>query len=411
MRIQLTGNWLKPNSNILKHNYIFKTMRTIKFLFFTLIIMNFFSACGHKKTNSPGGVSETIALQEQNFIDAINGKATNLYFLNNKEGMSAAITNYGGRIVSLTVPDKNGNMTDVVVGFQSLKDFINSTEPYFGALIGRVGNPIAKGMFSIEGEFYTLDINNAPNALHGGKPGFQDVVWDAVQLDDATLQLSYFSEDGEAGFPGNLNVKVTYAIEPGNELTISYEAFTDKKTVVNLTNHAFFNLNGEGSGTILNHMLQINADAFTPVDDTLIPSGKIVAVEGTPFDFLQPVAIGARIEADDVQLHHGKGYDHNYVLNAPVDGNMRHAATVTGDQSGIVMDVFTVEPGLQFYSGNFMQGKNTFKSGEKDDFRTAFCLETQHFPDSPNQKTFPSILIEPGETYQTCSIYKFSVKK
>ena len=349
-------------------------------------------------------------LQRQDFIDTINGKDTDLYYLKNN-GMSVAITNYGGRIVSLTVPDKNGGITDVVVGFSSLKDYINSTELYFGALIGRVGNRIAKGKFSIDGVEYTIDVNNPPNGLHGGKPGFQDVVWDAVQLNDSTLQLTYLSKDGEAGFPGNLHVKVVYSITSENELKIGYKATTDRKTLVNLTNHAFFNLNGEGNGAILNHLLQLNADEFTPVDATLIPLGEIVTVKGTPFDFLQPETIGARIEADDVQLRHGNGYDHNYVLNAPVDGDMCHAATVTGDQSGIVMDVFTVEPGIQFYSGNFMQGRNTFKSGIKDDFRTAFCLETQHFPDAPNQKTFPSILLEPGETYRTHSIYKFSAKK
>ena len=386
-------------------------MKTLKYLFFILIMMNTFSACEYKKATNAGSEFETMGLHKQNFTDTINGKATDLYYLKNKEGMVVAITNYGGRIVGLMVPDKNDSLRDVVVGLKSVNDYIHSTEPYFGASIGRVGNRIAKGKFSIDGENYTLAINNPPNSLHGGIPGFQNVVWDAVQLNDSTLQLTYLSVDGEAGYPGNLNVKVEYAIDSQNELKISYEATTDKKTVVNLTNHAFFNLNGEGSGTILNHLVQINADGFTPVDSTLIPLGEIVTVKGTPFDFLQPATIGARIEADDIQLHNGKGYDHNYALNAPADGNLRHAATVIGDQSGIIMDVFTVEPGLQFYSGNFMQSLNTFKSGVKDVFRTAFCMETQHFPDSPNQKAFPSILLEPGELYQTYSIYKFSVKK
>ena len=348
-------------------------------------------------------------LQKENFIDTIDGKATDLYLLKSRDGMTVAITNYGGRIVGLTVPDRNDGITDVVVGFRSVQEYIHSTEPYFGALIGRVGNRIAKGKFSIDGESYSVDINNAPNALHGGKPGFQDVVWDAVQLSDSRLQLTYLSPDGEGGFPGNLQVKVMYVVNSENELIISYEATTDRSTIVNLTNHAFFNLNGEGSGDVLNQLLQLNADGFTPVDSTLIPLGEIAAVGGTPFDFLQPTTIGARIEAVDVQMRYGKGYDHNYVLNAPDEGDLHHAATATGDQSGIIMEVFTTEPGIQFYSGNFMQGKNTFKSGSKDDFRTAFCLETQHFPDSPNQESFPSILLKPGEVYSSCSVYKFSV--
>jgi aldose 1-epimerase len=351
---------------------------------------------------------DTMLPDRKAFQDSIDGKHTDLYILKNSNGMKAAITNYGGRIVGLWVPDKNGNLTDVAVGFGSVQDYVNSTEPYFGATIGRYGNRIGKAMFTLDGKQYTLFANNGPNTLHGGKKGFQYVVWDATQPNDSTLELAYLSKDMEEGFPGNLNVKVTMQLTNTNEIVFDYKATTDKKTVVNLTNHAYFNLNGEGSGTINNHILQIYGSKYTPVDSTLIPTGKIEPVAGTPFDFTKPTTIGSRIDQPNQQLKSGKGYDHNYVLDA--QGGMKHAATVTGDKSGIVMDIFTEEPGLQFYGGNFMQSKNTFKGGKKDDFRTAFCLETQHFPDSPNQPSFPSTVLEPGKEYHTKSIYRFSTK-
>jgi aldose 1-epimerase len=351
----------------------------------------------------------TLIPERKDFQDSIDGKETDLYILKNAAGMTAAITNYGGRLVSLLVPGKNGKLTGVVVGFSSVQDYVNSTEPYFGATIGRVGNRIAKGKFSLDGKQYTLFTNNGPNTLHGGKKGFQAVVWDATQPNDSTLELHYLSKDMEEGFPGNLDVKVTYSLTADNGFKCEYNATTDEKTVVNLTNHAFFNLNGEGSGTINNHILQINASRFTPIDSTLIPTGKIEPVAGTPFDFTKPTTIGARVEENNEQLKYGKGYDHNFVLN-PRSG-MKHAAMVRGDQTGIQMDVYTEEPGLQFYGGNFMQSKNSFKSGKKDDFRTAFCLETQHFPDAPNQPSFPGIVLEPGKTYHTISVYKFSVHR
>ena len=345
------------------------------------------------------------------FQDTIDGKPTDLYILKNSQGMLLAITNYGGRFVSLLVPDKQGKMRDVVIGFKTVEEFVNSTEPYFGATIGRFGNRIANGKFSIDGREYTLFTNNGPNTLHGGKKGFQAVVWNARQVNDSILELTYLSKDGEEGFPGNLNVKVTYGLTSNNEVTMNYEARTDKKTVVNLTNHAFFNLNGEGSGTINNHLLQINADQYTPVDSTLIPTGKLEAVAGTPFDFTKPTVIGSRIDTiNNVQLKYGKGYDHNFVLRGGKSNSLKHAATVVGDQSGIVMEVHTQEPGLQFYGGNFMQSQNTLKGGSKDDFRTAFCLETQHFPDAPNQPSFPSTVLNPGQTYKTSSVYRFSVR-
>jgi aldose 1-epimerase len=290
-----------------------------------------------------------------------------------------------------------------------VEGFEKSTEPYYGATIGRYGNRIAKGKFKIDGTEYQSSINNTPNTLHGGKNGYQSVVWDAKQIDSSTLELTYLSKDMEEGFPGNLSVKVIYSLTDDNEFKAVYEATTDKKTVVNLTNHAFFNLNGEGSGTILDHLVQIDADNYVPVDSTLIPTGKIESVHGTPFDFTKPTTIGQRINDNNVQLKDGKGYDHNYVLNkhdikTPI-------ATVIGDKSGIKMEVFTEEPGLQFYSGNFMQAKNAMKRGIKDEFRTSFAMETQHYPDSPNQPQFPSTELKPGQVYKTQSLYKFSVAK
>ncbi|NII82401.1 MULTISPECIES: aldose epimerase family protein [unclassified Pedobacter] len=349
-----------------------------------------------------------VKLAADSFKKEIDGKPTALYTLKNKNNAEAIFTNYGGRLVSLLVPNKNGNLIDVVVGFKSVNDYEKSTEPYFGATIGRYGNRIAKGKFTLEGKTYSLFTNNGQNTLHGGKKGYQYVVWDASQPNANTLMLHYLSKDRDENFPGNLDVKVTYTLTDDNELKMDYEAKTDKTTVVNLTNHAFFNLNGEGSGEILNHEVQIYADEYTPVDSTLIPTGKIEKVKGTPFDFTTATTIGARINDKNQQLSFGKGYDHNYVLNKTKAMGMFHAATVKGDKSGIVMDIYTQEPGLQFYSGNFMQSKNIFKTGAKDDFRTALALETQHFPDSPNQPAFPSTVLKPGQVYKTSSIYKFT---
>jgi aldose 1-epimerase len=370
-------------------------------------------------TQEPGDKDNSSTQNEESklpskvaFQKMIDGKQTDLYVLKNKNNIQAAITNYGGRLVSLLVPDKSGKLTDVVAGFDSVQQYQASTEPYFGATIGRYGNRIAKGKFKIDGIEYKSSINNPPNMLHGGKNGFQSKVFDAKQIGDTALELTYLSKDMEEGFPGNLNVKVIYTLTNDNELKLFYEATTDKKTVVNLTNHAFWNLNGEGSGTILGHTLWINADNYTPVDSTLIPTGKIEAVKGTPFDFTIPTEIGKRIDTNgNAQLKNGKGYDHNFVLNAKKDSTLNHAATVAGDKTGIQMDIYTDEPGLQFYSGNFMQSKNEMKEGKKDDFRTAFCLETQHYPDSPNQPSFPSTILEPGKIYATTSVYRFSINK
>ncbi|MCX2476899.1 galactose mutarotase [Pedobacter sp. MC2016-05] len=361
------------------------------------------------KENTQTNDSITVVkLVADSFQKEIDGKKTGLYTLKNKNQAEAIFTNYGGRLVSLLMPDKDKKMVDVVVGFKSVSDYQNSTEPYFGATIGRFGNRIAKGKFTLDGKQYQLFTNNGENTLHGGKKGYQDVVWDAKQINQHTIQFDYLSKDGEENFPGNLKVTVTYTLTDDNELKMDYQASTDKTTVLNLTNHAFFNLNGEGSGDILNHEVKIFADEYTPVDSTLIPTGKIEKVKNTPFDFITATNIGARIKDNNEQLTFGKGYDHNYVLNKTKAMNMFQAASVKGDKSGIVMDVYTQEPGLQFYSGNFMQSKNIFKGGSKDDFRTAFCMETQHFPDSPNQPGFPSTVLKPGQVYKTSSIYKFS---
>lgn len=345
----------------------------------------------------------------KNFQTTIDGKQTNLYVLKN-DNMQVAITNYGARVVSILVPDKNGNLTDVAVGYDAVQPYMQGGDTYFGAIVGRYGNRIAKGKFKLDGKQYTLATNNGPNSLHGGNKGFSREVWDAQQLNDSTLALTYVSKDGEEGYPGNLTAKVTYTVLSNHQLKINYEATTDKPTVLNLTNHTYFNLNGQGSGTILNHSVMIYADKYTPVDSTLIPTGKIEYVKGTPLDFTTPQTIGARVnDTTNQQLKFGHGYDHNFVLNKD-DSTITKAAEVIGDASGIVMDVYTDQPGLQFYIGNFMDGSHTLKQGKKDNYRTAFCMETQHYPDSPNQPNFPTTELKPGQTYKTTTVYMFGVK-
>lgn len=364
-----------------------------------------------KNTGSSKLEASGIQLDKNAFQKNLDGKTTSLFIIKNRNNASVAFTNYGARIIGLQVPDQENKLTDVVVGFSDIEKYIHSTEPYFGATIGRYGNRIARGKFTLDGKEYTLFTNNGVNSLHGGKKGFQDVVWDTKQINDRSIEFSYLSKDMEEGYPGNLSAKVVFTLSDDNELKIDYQATTDKKTVINLTNHAFFNLNGEGSGSILKHQLQINADKYNPVDSTLIPAGMPADVQGSPFDFRNLTAIGLRINEENIQLKYGKGYDHNYILNRGTSESLFHAVRALGDLSGIVMDVFTTEPGLQFYSGNFMQGKNEFKNGSRDEFRTAFCLETQHFPDSPNRPDFPSTVLDKGQSYQSSTIYKFSVKK
>jgi aldose 1-epimerase len=375
------------------------------------------TACGsHPSSNS--AADSTVAKNSAAtlpdaaaFRGTVDGQPTGLYLLKNKDGVAAAITNYGARLVSLLVPDKKGVLTDVVVGYDNIGNYLHQPETYFGGIVGRYGNRIAKGKFALDGKTYTLAINNPPNSLHGGKKGFADVVWTAHQLNDSAVALSYASKDGEEGYPGKLDVTVTYTLTDSNALRIDYAATTDKPTVLNLTNHAYFNLNGQGSGSIYNHLLQLNADNYTPVDSTLIPTGKIEPVAGTPLDFRQPTAIGSRIgDSGNQQIRYGKGYDHNFVLNANRNKVVDPVALVQGDSSGIVMRVFTDQPGIQFYSGNFLNGTNPIKNGKKDDFRGAFCLETQHYPNSPNEPSFPSTVLKPGQSYHSETRYEFGTK-
>lgn len=377
-----------------------------------------FSACNTSSTStsstdsSASNATDTntsIIPSAKNFQSTINGKQTNLYVLKNGN-MQVAVTNYGARIVSIVVPDKNGNATDVAVGYDAVQPYSQGGDTYFGAIVGRYGNRIAKGKFKLDGKEYTLTTNNGPNSLHGGKIGFSREVWDAQQLNDSTLQLTYVSKDGEEGYPGNLTAKVTYSVLSNDKLQIQYEATTDKNTVVNLTNHTYFNLNGQGSGTINDHSVMINASTITPVDSTLIPTGKFEPVKSTPFDFSTAATIGSRVnDSADQQIKFGHGYDHNFVLNTKGNINEK-AAEVTGDQTGIVMDVYTTQPGLQFYGGNFMDGSHSIKGGKTDGYRTAFCMETQHYPDSPNQSNFPSTELKPGDDFKSTTIYAFSAK-
>jgi len=365
-----------------------------------------FSSCTPKQAK----VENCFTLKVEDFQKTIDGKTTNLYFLKNGN-IQAAITNYGGRIVGLCTPDKTGKMGDIVLGFSSIEGYLKAKETFHGALIGRVGNRIAKGKFTIDGQEYNLPINNGVNHLHGGPGGFHNVIWDVKAATDSSIVLTYLSKDGEMGYPGNLNVEVKYLLDSKNEIVMSYKASTDKSTPVNLTNHAFWNLAGEGKGTINDHILTINADNYTPVDSTLIPLGANETVEGTPFDFRVAKAIGTdlvQVETN-IQLKHGPGYDHNFALNKSAAGAMTLAATVIEPVSGRKMEIFTQEPALQFYGGNFMDSSDTGKSGKTYNYRESLALETQHFPDSPNNTSFPSIILNPGEVYQTKSIYRFSL--
>lgn len=348
-------------------------------------------------------------IQEAAFDKVIEGKQVRLFTLKNREGAVMQVTNYGGKVVSLWMPDKQGQLGDIVLGYPDIDGFLNAKEKYFGAIIGRYGNRIAAGRFQLNSKSYTLAQNNGPNTLHGGNKGFDAVVWDANQIDDQKLELSYLSVDGEEGYPGDLTVKVLYELTDEHELKVEYWARTDQPTVVNLTHHSFFNLKGAGSGTINDHILQINAAYYTPVDKGLIPTGEIWTVEDSPFDFRKPKAIGLRIKDENTQLRYGGGYDHNFVLNQNPEG-LNYAAKVVEPISGRVMEVYTNEPGLQFYGGNFLDGSIIGKEGKSYKYREAFCLETQHFPDSPNQPHFPTTTLNPGEEYYSICIYKFSTE-
>jgi len=350
-----------------------------------------------------------LQIKKQPFGVTATRETVELYTLTNSNGMEARIMTYGGAVVSLTVPDRQGKLGDVVLGYETLDGYLKNS-PYFGAIIGRYGNRIGKGSFSLNGKQYTLPKNNGENTLHGGIKGFDKVVWKAQEVkgkESVGLSLTYLSKDGEEGFPGNLSATVVYTLTDNNELKIEYSARTDKATVVNLTNHSYFNLAGEGS--ILNHALMINANKFTPVGSGLIPTGELRGVKGTPMDFIEPTVIGARIDQQDDQLIFGKGYDHNWVLNNTT-GGLALAARVYEPGSGRVMEITTTEPGLQFYSGNFLDGSITGKGAAVYKYRYGLCLETQHFPDSPNKPGFASTVLKPGQRYRSTTIYKFSVK-
>lgn len=351
-------------------------------------------------------------LKREDFQAKIQGKDTDLFILKNSKGNEVAITNYGGALVAIMVPDKNGNMANVIQGHDNIKDVVESPEPFLSTLVGRYGNRICKGKFTLDGQEYQLAINNGPNHLHGGPTGFHARVWDAEQVDAQTLKLHYLSVDGEEGFPGNLDMNVTYAFTDENELVIEYQGTTDKKTIVNMTSHGFFSLAGIANPTpTIEHLkCEINADFYIPIDETSVPTGEVVSVKGTPFDFTTPHEIGERIDANHLQTINGAGYDHCFVLNKKEVGELSFAAKVTEPVTGRTMEVYTTEPGVQVYTDNWADGYKG-QHGATFPRRSAICFEAQHFPDSPNKGHFPSVVLCPGEIYYQKTVYKFGVEK
>ncbi len=353
---------------------------------------------------------EVSLIDKSAFEKEVKGKPVSLYTLDSGNGLIVQVTNYGLRVVSIWTPDKQGKYDDVAIGYENIDRYLdNKGERFYGSIVGRYANRIAKGKFTLDSVEYQLPINNNGQTLHGGLEGLDRRVWNVDKVTDNSIDFSYVSPDGEEGFPGTLTIHVNYSVTPENEFKISYKATTDKATVINLSNHAFFNLKGEGNGTITDHILTINASHTTPVDSVLIPTGDIAYVDGTPFDFRQPRAIGERINETNDQLKNGLGYDHNWVLDKSKEG-IELAATLYEPQSGRVMEVYTDQPGLQFYSGNFFSDKSTGKKNKSIKYREALALETQKFPDSPNHSNFPSTRLEPNETYTHTCIYKFSVR-
>lgn len=351
-------------------------------------------------------------LRRENFQSKINGKDTDLYILRNSEGNEVAITNYGGSLVAIMVPDRDGNRANVIQGHDNIEDCVNSPEPYLSTLIGRYGNRICKGKFHLHGKEYQLPINNGPNSLHGGKKGFNAKVWDALQMNDHTLVLKYVSPYGEEGFSGEMKTTVVYTFTDDNELVIEYMATTNKKTIVNLTSHGFFSLAGiaNPTPTIENLECEINADFYIPIDETSIPTGEIRRVEGTPFDFRKTKTVGQDIDADNEQIKNGAGYDHCFVLNKKEEGELSFAARIKEPVSGRVMEVYTTEPGVQVYTDNWADGYKG-QNGATFPRRSAICFEAQHFPDSPNRPYFPSVVLRPGEQYTQKTVYRFAVDK
>jgi aldose 1-epimerase len=361
--------------------------------------------------SKPKIFTETVAnIDPAKFETMLNGQQVKLYTLVGENGMGLKVTNYGARVVALCVPDKNKKPVDVALGYNNINDYLNKPETFFGAAIGRYGNRIGDAKFMLDSVVYQLKINDGKNHLHGGPKGYHAVVWKANQVSDSKIIFTYLSPDGEEGYPGNLTIEMTYELTADNALRIEYAATTDRTTVCNLTNHTYFNLSGEGSETINDQVLSINALLYTPVDNSLIPTGKIEPVANTPFDFTTPTAIGTRLNTNDQQMKFGHGYDHNWVLNRKGEG-VELAATVYSPITGIQLDVLTDQPGLQFYGGNFLNGKLQGKTGEFYKFRSGLCLETQHFPDSPNKPDFPSTTLLATSKYRHICIYKFSVKK
>lgn len=351
-------------------------------------------------------------LQLADFSKQIDGKETMLCVLKNQKGTEVTITNYGAKIVSLMVPDRSGKLIDVVTGHNTIDEYLASEEPYFGAICGRYGNRIAGGKFTLDGMVYDqLAINNGPNSLHGGIKGFNSAVWDLKQIDEQTVELKYTSADGEEGFPGKLETTVTYYLSNGNEVVIMYHAVTDKPTVLNLTNHSYFNLSGQGDPSVYDHKLTINADYYLPTDNTAIPYGPKEKVEGTPMDFRTPHEVGERIDHNFEALNFGKGYDHTYILNKEEENGLTFCARCLSPKTGIIMETYTTEPGVQLYTGNWMTGNFIGKNGQRYPARAALCLETQHFPDSPNKPEYPSTVLRPGEVFQSKTIYRFLVEE
>ena len=372
------------------------------------ILLAMSGACTPGKQPATETASHENGIKRSVFGTMPDGQEVHLYTLTNANGMQVAITNYGGRIVSILAPDRNGKMADVVLGFDNLPDYMKYNT-YFGALVGRYGNRIGGARFTLDGKVYHLPVNNGPNSLHGGIKGFDKRVWTAREIpgDEPALEMTYLSKDGEEGYPGNLQAKVVYTLTKDNGLKIDYSATTDKDTVINLTNHSYFNLAGEGNGDVLMQVMWINSNEITPVNSTQIPTGKIMKVDGTPFDFRKPTPIGARINEDNPQLKIGKGYDINYILDRKGPG-LELAARAYDPESGRKLEVYTTEPGVQFYSANFLDGSVPGKGGVKYGFRSAFCLETQHYPDSPNHPNFPTTELKPGETFHQVTEFKFT---
>lgn len=382
----------------------------------TIILLSallIFAACKQSTKPQSSSTTEKNTVVEtpkaEDFQKEVDGKQVNLYTLKNKNGVEVKITNYGCRIVSVLTPDKNGNFADIALGFNTIDGYLKDKD-YLGCIAGRFANRIGKGTFKLEGDTYSLYLNDGPNTLHGGESGLDKKVWDAKQ-EGNKLELTYTSPDMEEGYPGNLTMKLVYALNDNNELSMDYEATTDKTTVLNLTNHTYYNLKGDGTKTILDHKMQIFADKTTPVDSTLIPTGEIVPVEGTPLDFREGKTIGQDIKADNQQIAFGGGYDHNWILNKEEAGALTLGLRMSEPTTGRVLEIYTTEPAMQFYSGNFLDGTLEGKYGQQYQYRCAVVLEPQHYPDSPNHDNFPSTVLKPGETYTQKSVVKFSVEE